>query len=60
MSTPAMAPLFGLMRRFCSASLTMRRRSTSGLKSTPKLVPDSTVGKTGPIGVAAPVIGFSR
>ena len=31
-----------------------------GLKSTPKRVPDSTVGKTGPICVAAPVIGFNR
>ena len=53
-------PVFGLTRKFCSASLTMRRRSTVGLKSTPKRVPDSGVENAGPIGVAAPVIAFSR
>jgi hypothetical protein len=60
LSTPAIAAVFGLMRRFCSASLTIRRRSACGLKSTPKRVPDNAVAKTGPICVAAPVTAFSR
>ena len=34
-------PVVGLTRRFWPFELTIRRRSTCGLKSTPKLVPDS-------------------
>jgi hypothetical protein len=45
----------GLMRRFWSASLTMRRRSTVGLKSNPKDEPLSPGESAGPTGVAAPV-----
>jgi hypothetical protein len=32
-------PFAGLARRFCPVSLTMRMRSTVGLKSKPKFVP---------------------
>lgn len=49
-------PLAGLIRRFWSASLTTRRRSTVGLKSTPKLAPLSAVyGLVVSVGSAARV-----
>ena len=38
-------------------SLTMRNRSTVGLKSTPKRFPDSAVANGVPTGLAAPLIG---
>jgi hypothetical protein len=37
------APLSTFTRRFWPLSLTMRRRSTTGLKSMPKLVPERPV-----------------
>ncbi len=58
------APVFGLIRKFWPASLTMRRRSTTGLKSTPKPVPVMGTGVVpsaatnvplAPMGVATPV-----
>jgi hypothetical protein len=54
---PALVPSLGLMLRFWSASLTTRRRSATGSKSIPKLVPLSVNAPGDPTGVAAPVAG---
>jgi hypothetical protein len=58
-STPATVPVVGSIRRFCPVSLTIRSRSTVGLKSTPNRVPASGVLNGSPTGAAAPVAGSS-
>jgi hypothetical protein len=42
-SSVVVAPVSTLMRRFWPVLLTTRKRSTTGLKSTPKSVPSSAV-----------------
>ena len=55
LSTAATAPVSGFTRRFCPVLLTIRSRSTCGLKSTPNSVP-SSIGLEG----CEPIMRTSR
>jgi hypothetical protein len=48
-------PLTGFQRMLCSLLLTIRRRSTAGLKSMPKALPFNPMSNASPTGVACPV-----
>ena len=54
------APVSGLIRMFCPASLTTRMRSATGSKAKPNAAPLSGTAKVPvPTAVAAPLVGLT-